>query len=67
MPTPEESERMIARLRVALEAQVGGKCYFPCNQCRGLKRRRLVRKTVERHCWRYGHCEGGHTYHPMVS
>jgi hypothetical protein len=31
MPTPEESERMIARLRVAWEALVGtdGKCYFP--------------------------------------
>jgi len=30
MPTPEESERMIVRLRVALEARVGdGKFYFP--------------------------------------
>jgi hypothetical protein len=67
MPTPEESERMISRLRATLEAQVGtnGKCYFPCNQCMGLKRRRLVRKIVERHCWMYGHCEGGNTFHPM--
>jgi hypothetical protein len=69
MPTPEESERMIAMLRDALEAQVNNDeiCCFPCNQCRGLKRRRLVRKIVERHCWTYGHCERGHPYLPMVS
>jgi hypothetical protein len=32
MPTPEESQRMIARLRTAWEAQVSidGKFYFPC-------------------------------------
>jgi hypothetical protein len=31
MPTPEESERMIASLRATWEALVGtdGKCYFP--------------------------------------
>jgi hypothetical protein len=35
MPTLEESEKTIARLRAALEAHVGtnGKCYCPCNQC----------------------------------
>jgi hypothetical protein len=68
MPTSEESERMIAILRDALEAWVNtdGKCYFPCNQCKDLKRIRLVRKKVERHYWRYGHCEGRHTYCPMV-
>jgi len=69
MPTPEESQRTIARLRDALEAQVStnGKCYFLCNQCMDLKRRRLVRKIVERHCFMCGHCEGGNTFHPMVS
>jgi hypothetical protein len=69
MPTPEESERTIARLRDAWEALVGtdGKCYFPCYECRGLKRRRVVRKTTEKHCFTYGHCEGGHTFRPMVS
>ena len=69
MPTPKENQRTIARLRDALEAQVGtnGKCYFPCNQCRGSKRRRFVRKIDEIHCFTYGHCEGGHTFCPMVS
>jgi hypothetical protein len=29
MPTPEENERELARLRGILEAQGDGKCYFP--------------------------------------
>jgi hypothetical protein len=64
--TDEENERMLARLRVTLEAQGDGKCYFPCNQCKDSNRRRLVRKTIEVHCWRYGNVEGGYIYCPMV-
>jgi hypothetical protein len=68
MPTPEEIQRTVARLIYAWEAQVDtdGKCYCPCNQCTILKRRKLVRKIVERHFFTYGNCEGGHTFHPMV-
>jgi hypothetical protein len=69
MPTPEESQRIVPRLRDAWEALVGtdGKCHFPCNEWRGLKRRRFVREKTERHCFMYEHCEGGHTFHHMVS
>ena len=56
--TTEENERMLGRLRVELEAHDDGKWYFPCNQCRGLNRRILVRKKIERHCWRHGNCKG---------
>jgi hypothetical protein len=31
------------------------------------KEEELVRKIVERHCFMYGHCEGGRTFRPMVS
>jgi hypothetical protein len=65
--TCEDNERTLVRLREALEAHGDMKCYFPYNECMGLNRKRLVRKIVERHCWRYGHCEGRYTYHPMVS
>jgi hypothetical protein len=65
--TPEESERMLARLRATLEAQGDEKCYFPCNQCRGFNRRIFVRKTIEKHCCRNEHYEGGYTYCSMVS
>jgi hypothetical protein len=65
--TLEENERTLARLMATLEAQGDGKSYCHCNQCRDFNRRRLVRKRVERHCWRYEHVEGGYTYRPMVS
>ena len=35
------------------------KCYCPCTQCRGMKRRRLVRETFRKHFSQYGHMEGG--------
>jgi hypothetical protein len=65
--TDEENERNIARLKVTLEAKGNVKLECPCNKCRGFNRRRLVRKTIERHCWINGHVEGGFTYRPMVS
>jgi hypothetical protein len=52
---------------VTLEAKGDGKCYFPCNRCKGFNRRRLVKRTVEKHCREYGHVEGGYEYRPMVS
>jgi hypothetical protein len=69
MPTTQESQRTVAGLRDGWETHVDsdGKCYFPCNQCKGLKIIILVRKTTKIHCFMYGHCEGGHTFRPIVS
>ena len=52
---------------VELEARGDGKCYFPCNRCRGFKRRRLLIRTTEKHYRENEHVEGGHEYCPMVS
>lgn len=30
-----------------------------------MKRKRVVRKIVEKHCFTYGNCGGGNTFHPM--
>jgi hypothetical protein len=65
--TPEENDRMLQRLFAALEAKGDRKCYFPCNQCRGFNRRRLLITTTERHCRQFGHIEGGYEYRPLVS
>ena len=46
---------------------IDGKCYFPCNRCRGYNRRILLIKTTKKHCTTLGHSEGGNEYHPMVS
>ena len=45
-----ENARKLAQLRAELEARGDGKCYFPCSDCRGLQRRRILRTTTERHC-----------------
>ena len=43
------------------------KCYFPHKRCKGLMIRRLI-ITIDKRHWRdYGHVEGGHAYHPLVS
>jgi hypothetical protein len=61
-----ENDRKLAQFRAALEARGDGKCYFPCYDCRGLQRRRLLITTVERHCREKGHAEGGYEYRPLV-
>ena len=43
------------------------KCYCPCKRCKGLKIRRLLIIIDKRHCRDYGHVEGRHEYHPLVS
>ena len=43
------------------------KCYFPCKRCKDLKIRRFLITMAKRHCRNYGHVEGGHEYHPLVS
>jgi hypothetical protein len=43
-----------------------GKCYFPCYDCRGLQKKRLLITTSQRHCREKGHAKGGYEYHPLV-
>jgi hypothetical protein len=61
-----ENDRKLARLRVELEARSDGKHYFPCYDCRGLQKKRVLITTTQRHCREKGHAEGGYEYHPMV-
>lgn len=63
----EQNRETIARLWSNLKRKGDGKCYFSCNICKGLNRRRLLIKIVKRHCRENGHIEGGHDYHPLVS
>jgi hypothetical protein len=61
-----ENDMNLAQFRVTLEVRGDGKCYFPCYDCRGLQRRRILITTTERHCREKGHAEGGYEYHPLV-
>ena len=68
IPDPEEENRqLLARLWDGLKRKGDGKCYCPCNQCMGFKRRRINITTARKHCREHGHGEGGHGYHPFVS
>ena len=62
----DENARRLARFRETLHARGDGKCYCPCNDCRGLQRRRLLITTAEKHCREKGHAEGGYEYRPLV-
>ena len=61
-----ENARNFVKFRAALEARGDGKCYFPCSDCKGLQRRRILRTIAERHCKEKGHAEGGYEYRPLV-
>jgi hypothetical protein len=61
-----ENDRKLARLRAALEARGDRKCYLSCYDCRGLKNRRLLITTAQKHCREKGHAEGGYEYRPLV-
>ena len=43
-----------------------GKCYCPCNQCRGFKRRRILITTTRKHCREHGHTEGEHEHCSII-
>ena len=62
----EQNRETIDRLWSNLKRKGDGKCYCPCKICKGLNCRRLLIKTVKRHCRENGHIEGGHDYHPLV-
>jgi hypothetical protein len=55
-----ENARRLAQFRATLEAKGDEKCYFPCNDCRGLQIRRILITTAEKHCREKGHAEGGY-------
>ena len=62
----KENDMKLARLRVELEVRGDGKYYCPFYDCRGLKNRRLLITTTQKHCREKGHAEGGYEYHPLV-
>ena len=63
----EESRQLLARLWDAAKRRGDGKCYYPCSQCRGFKRRRILISIATKHCREHGHAEGGNEYSPFVS
>ena len=67
IPDPNEDNRqLLARLWDAAKWRGDGKCYCPCTQCRGFKRRRILISIVTKHCKEHGHAEGGNEYRPFV-
>ena len=63
----DQNHEFLAILWDVLKIKRDGKCYFPCSQCRGFKRRRIKITTTKKHCREHEHAEGGHEYHPFVS
>ena len=67
IPDPNEDNRqLLARLWDAAKRRGDGKCYCPCTQCRGFKRRIIFISTTTKHCREHGHAKGGHEYRPFV-
>ena len=67
IPDPNENNRqLLARLWDTAKWRGYGKCYCPCTQCRGFKRRRILITTTTKHCKEHGHAEGGKEYRPFV-
>ena len=64
--TWEENNKRYVEFKVALEAKGDGKCYFPCNDCRGLRMRRILRTSAEKYCKEKVHAERGFEYCPLV-
>ena len=67
IPDPNEHNRqLLARQWDVVKRRGDGKCYCPCTQCRGFKRRRILISTTTKHCREHGHAEGGNEYRPFV-
>ena len=67
IPDPNEHNRqLLARLWDVAKRQGDGKCYCPCTQCKGFKRRIILISIATKHCRDHGHAEGGNEYHPFV-
>ena len=68
IPDPNEQNRqLLARLWDGLKRKGDGKCYCPCSQCRGFKRRRIKITTTRKDCREHGHTKGGNESCPFVS
>ena len=66
IPDPNEDNRqLLARLWDAARRRGDGKCYYPCTQCGGFKRRRILISTATKHCREHGHTEEGNEYRPL--
>ena len=63
----EQDQQLLTSLLDGQKRKGDGKCYCPCNQCRGFNIRRLKITTAKKHCREHGHVEGGHEYRPLVS
>jgi hypothetical protein len=61
-----ENDRNLTQLRVALEVRGDGKCYCSYYDCIGLKNRRLLITTSQKHYREKGHAKGGYEYRPLV-
>ena len=55
----EQNQQLMARLWDAAKIRGDGKCYCPCSQCRGFKRRIILITTPTKHCREHGHTRGG--------
>ena len=51
IPDPgEQNRQLLARLWDGMKRKGDGKCYCPCSQCRGFKRRIIKITTTRKHC-----------------
>ena len=57
--TWEENNKRYVEFKEALDPKGDGKCYFLCNDRKGLQTRRILRTSAEKHCKEKGHAEGG--------
>ena len=64
--TWEEINKRYTEFKETLEVKDDVKCYFPCNDYRGLKTRIILGTSAKKHCKEKGHAEGGYEYHPLV-
>ena len=58
--------RGMSIFKATLEVNGDGKCYFPCNNCRRLWTRRILRTSAKQHCKEKGNAEGGFEYRPLL-
>ena len=67
IPDPNEQNRqLLARLWDVVRRRGEEKCYCPCSQWRGFKRRRILIAKTTKYCREHGHAEGGNEYRPFV-
>ena len=59
LDTNEQNRQLLVSLWDGLKRKGDGKCYYPCSQCRGFKRRRIKITTTKKICSEHGHGEGG--------